>query len=162
LSKKPSIVCLNKIDSLAKQDVDKRLKTLKKVVGKRASVLEISALAGIGLENLKKEIFKKVEEFESKKDTATQKITDTEEITRITLDESEKPWIVEKIDKIYVVKGKKIEGFARRTDYDNEEAVGRLKDIMRKTGIMHELERKGVEAGDKVYFGEKKNFSIKF
>ena len=44
---------------------------------------------------------------------------------------------------IYEVAGDKIEKFARRTDFDNFEGLNRLRDIMKKLGISHELTRKG-------------------
>ena len=43
----------------------------------------------------------------------------------------------------YVVTGEKIEKFARRTDFESEETVNRLRDIMQKMGISHELIRSG-------------------
>ena len=51
--------------------------------------------------------------------------------------------------EVFIVHGEKIEGFARRTNFDQYEAVNRLRDIMRKTGITHELTRQGA-AGDSV------------
>src|SRR5690606_21115720 len=49
----------------------------------------------------------------------------------------------------FIVTGEKIERFARRTDFDNFEGVNRLRDIMSKMGITHELTRRGAE-GDSV------------
>ena len=43
----------------------------------------------------------------------------------------------------FIIHGPKIEKFARRTDFSNPHGVNRLRDIMRKMGIMHELERQG-------------------
>jgi GTP-binding protein len=54
--------------------------------------------------------------------------------------------VVETDDGVrYLIKGDKIEKFARRTDFSNFEGVNRLRDIMKKMGIMHELRRKGAE-----------------
>jgi GTP-binding protein len=52
------------------------------------------------------------------------------------------------------VTGTKIEKFAARTNYDNVHSVNRLRDIMRKLGIMHELERQGAQPDDIVVIGE--------
>jgi GTP-binding protein len=49
-----------------------------------------------------------------------------------------------------VVTGERIEKFARRTDFDNEAAVQRLRDIMRRAGIMHELTRQGIKPGQEI------------
>lgn len=45
----------------------------------------------------------------------------------------------------FVISGEKIEKFARRTNFDQYEAVNRLRDIMKKLGIIHELRRQGAE-----------------
>lgn len=54
-------------------------------------------------------------------------------------------WQVEKIDDKFVVKGEKIEKFARRTDLENYASVNRLRDIMKKMGIRGELTSLGAE-----------------
>ena len=54
-------------------------------------------------------------------------------------------WQVEKLDDKFVVKGEKIEKFARRTDLDNYASVNRLRDIMKKMGIRGELTSLGAE-----------------
>jgi GTP-binding protein len=50
--------------------------------------------------------------------------------------------------------GEKIEKFARRTNFEQFEAVNRLRDIMRKLGITHELIRQGAIGESVVYIGE--------
>jgi Obg family GTPase CgtA-like protein len=59
-------------------------------------------------------------------------------------------WRVTHEGDVYTVSGSKIERFAVRTDYTNEEAVRRLRVIMRKQGIMHELARQGIQAGNTI------------
>ena len=54
-------------------------------------------------------------------------------------------WQVEKLDDKFVVKGEKIEKFARRTNLDNYASVNRLRDIMKKMGIRGELTSLGAE-----------------
>ncbi len=39
-------------------------------------------------------------------------------------------------------------------DFANDQAVRRLRDIMKKMGIMHELARQGVKSGDVVNVGK--------
>ncbi len=45
-----------------------------------------------------------------------------------------------------------------RTDFENDEGIARLRDIMRKMGIMHELERKGIEPDEQIIVGSKKEY----
>ncbi len=54
-------------------------------------------------------------------------------------------WQVEKLDDKFVVKGEKIEKFARRTNLDNYASVNRLRDILKKMGIRGELTSLGAE-----------------
>ncbi|QWQ32067.1 DUF1967 domain-containing protein [Candidatus Minimicrobia naudis] len=57
--------------------------------------------------------------------------------------------------------GAKIEKFARRTNFDQFESVNRLRDIMRKMGITHELLRRWRAMGDSlVQIGESMPFTL--
>jgi len=78
---------------------------------------------------------------------------DSEEIETITLGKAKiaESWAVERVEDeedgsiYYEVTGEKVEKFARRTDFSNYEGVNRLRDIMKKLGIAHELRRRGAE-----------------
>ena len=63
-------------------------------------------------------------------------------------------WQVEKQEGAFVVTGAKIEKFARRTNFDQHEAVNRLRDIMKRFGIYHELVRQGADGGSIVRIGD--------
>jgi GTP-binding protein len=64
-------------------------------------------------------------------------------------------WTVQSEDQgIFRVTGERIEGFARRTNFDQDAAVERLRDILRKIGVAKELRRQGVRDGDKVVIGQ--------
>jgi Obg family GTPase CgtA-like protein len=71
----------------------------------------------------------------------------------------DKPCDVTPVVGGFRVTGPKIEQFAARTNYDNEEAVQRLRDIMRKLGIMRALQRQGIEPGQTIYIGDKWQFA---
>jgi GTP-binding protein len=76
----------------------------------------------------------------------------------LRLSEDETGWTVEEVEDGFLISGVKIEQFAARTDYSNEEAVQRLRDIMRKTGIMHELIRRGITGGQTITFPGGRSF----
>jgi GTP-binding protein len=59
-------------------------------------------------------------------------------------------WRITKEGTIFMVTGNKIEKFANRTNFDSEEGLQRLRDIMKKMGIMHKLIREGIEPGNKI------------
>jgi GTP-binding protein len=63
-------------------------------------------------------------------------------------------WSVAKENEAYRVTGSKIEKFARRTNFDQFEGVNRLRDIMRKLGITHELIRQGAVGDSLVRIGD--------
>ena len=69
---------------------------------------------------------------------------------------------IKKAGKAFVVTGQKIEQFASRTDFDNEQAVQRLRDIMKKLGILHELARQGIKPGQTITFGHGSNFDFRY
>ena len=49
--------------------------------------------------------------------------------------------------------GQKIEKFGRRTNFSSVHGVNRLRDIMHKMGISHELRRMGAENYSRVQIG---------
>ncbi|MFA5583735.1 MAG: GTPase ObgE [Bacteriovoracaceae bacterium] len=55
----------------------------------------------------------------------------------------------------FILKGKKIERFARKTDFNRKEGRDRFFDIARRMGIVKELERQGAKSGDLLKIGEK-------
>ena len=78
---------------------------------------------------------------------------DSESLPVITLQKTDRNWTVIKEKKRFVITGEKIERFAKRTDFDNPAGVDRLRDIMRKMGLLHELDRAGLEPDDLIVFG---------
>lgn len=152
LSKRPQIVALNKIDGLDKEIINDLLQSLKKVAKRGTKTMAISAQSGQGTA----ELLRAAQSLLEKTIEKTEKKT-AEELPVIRLERTDDSWKVTKTKDRFTVKGTKIERFAVRTDFDNEAGVQRLRDIMRKMGIIHELERKKIEPGNKVFFGETDN-----
>ena len=61
---------------------------------------------------------------------------------------------------MYHVHGEKIEKFARRTNYELYENVNRLRDIMRRLGISHELTRMGASGMSMIQIGDSTPFTL--
>ncbi len=151
LSKRPQIVALNKTEGIDQDMIDDALAMIKKVVPKNTEVIAISAQSGQGLKEL---LHKTMILVQKAKDSATaENEADEAEIPVLRLDKDDDTWQVSKKRKNFIVTGKKIETFAVRTDFDNEAGVQRLRDIMGKMGITHELERQGIEANDLIKIG---------
>lgn len=152
LSKRPQVVALSKVDGLDTQIIDDQLKTLKKVVPKTTKVFAISSKDKTGMSELLLEVDKLVQKQKTKVQKKEEK--ETSGLPTIRLTGQDTSWQLRQEGKKWVVTGKKIERFASRTDFDNSHGIQRLRDIMRKMGIMHELERKQADPGQKIVIGD--------
>ncbi len=151
LSERPEIVALTKIEGLDEEIITDLTKKLKKAAGKQATVMAISALAGTGLKQLLYAVKAAVEVERSKVVEAAAEEANALPVLKI--EDNSAQWRISKENGVFLITGHKIEKFAFRTDFDNEEGVQRLRDIMRKMGIMHKLLREGVEAGSTIRIG---------
>ncbi len=153
LSRRPQIIAINKIDGLDEDIVNDEVQKLRKAAGQKAKIMAISAQSGQGT----KELLREAQKMLGTKKKQAEK-NRFEKIPIIRLIKTDDSWKVTKTKGVFLVKGKKIERFARRTDFDNEAGIQRLRDIMRKMGIMHELERKKIKPGDKIFFSGVNNY----
>jgi GTP-binding protein len=80
----------------------------------------------------------------------------------IRMTNTEDEWKIVKDGDRFIVTGQKIEQFARRTDFTNEQAVQRLRDIMRRQGILHELVRQGIEPGNTIQLGSDESRRLEY
>jgi GTPase len=150
LSKKPQVIVLSKIDGLDQDIIEAHKKQLKPVLPKGTKIFAISSKDKAGLPELLREV--KAVVVKARKAAAAATKEDASALPVIRLKDPD-TWKVEKTKDGFVVKGRKIERFALRTDFDNPHAVARLRDIMKKMGIRHELERHGIKPGDTVIIG---------
>lgn len=153
LSARPEVVAITKIEGLDKDIVSDIHAQLKAHLKKGSKIFAISSQSGIGLKELLSEAAKFVDKKNKEKSVA-----EDNQIPVISLADSDKHWFVIKTDKGFLVTGKSIERFASQTDFDNFAGVDRIRDIMRKNGIMHELERAKIKPGDHIIIGEKRQY----
>lgn len=154
LAKRSEIVVLTKIEGLDDEIIADLLSQLRAVVPKTAKLLAISSQSGQGIQDLLytlKTVVTKAREQRAKQ-------AEEEGIPVLRIADEDKAWIVSKEGTNYIIKGQRIEKFAARTDFSNEQAVRRLRDIMKKMGIMHELTRQGIEAGNTVIIARAGSF----
>ncbi|MBW3569205.1 GTPase ObgE [Candidatus Parcubacteria bacterium] len=147
LAKKPQIVVINKIEGLDQEIIGDHINTIKKSAKRGTKILAISAHSGQGVQQLLFEIKKYLQKV-AEKQAKTKRPED--ELPVIKLPKLEADWRVVKRKNEFVVIGRKIERFASRTDFDSSAGVQRLRDIMRKMGIMNELERRQIKPGQKI------------
>lgn len=152
LASRPEVVALTKIEGLDADIVQMQLDAIKKAAP-NSEVFAISATAHKGLREVLRSLARHVKQ--AAKARSEEIAEQNDGIVRITLPETAKDlaWKVKKrVDEdgvVYVVSGHKIEKFARRTNFSGYENVNRLRDIMKKMGITHELSRQGA-VGDSI------------
>lgn len=155
LTDRPEIIAITKTDGLDDEIIQMQIDAVKSVAGK-VTVFAISSNAHKGLKDVLRALRTKV--VESRKVIELIE-DDNEEIETITLAKAKvaEAWSVDRIEDedsvIFTVSGEKIEKFARRTDFTNYEGVNRLRDIMKKLGISHELRRRGAEGNSIIRIG---------
>jgi GTP-binding protein len=149
LLKRPEIIALTKVEGLDTEIISDLTNQLQGVAEEGTPIFAISSQAGIGLKPLLfaiKDQVKTARAIQPKPEVAS-------DIPVLTLTNTDDAYQVTKAGDIFIVTGERIEKFGRRTDFSSEEGVQRLRDIMRRAGILHELNRQGIEAGQTVQIG---------
>lgn len=160
LAARPEIVVLTKSEGLDDEIIAMQSTSLQRVAN-GAPVIAISSQSGTGVKDLLRLARSEVEAWRlSEKDNLSP--SEEEDMPVISLGSSKMAasWSVEKVshpdcpEPVFVVSGEKIEKFARRTNFDQYEAVNRLRDIMRKMGIWHDLTRSGASGDSIIQIGD--------
>ena len=145
---RPEIIALTKAEGMDAEMIDFQISKLHKVAGD-SQIFAISSSAHQGLKEVLRALRKQVENFRNSQSEIDINEEEDEDIAVISLSQNEinKAWSVEfnEEENIFEVYGEKIEKFARRTNFMNIHGVNRLRDILRKMGIEHELRRMGAE-----------------
>lgn len=140
------IVAINKIDSIDEDrlnELQEEFKTL------GIDVFTISAVTGEGLDNLKNELEKKVDEIEK----PVSDVVVEEDLEATNNDDGY--WEVHKLNKnTFMVTGGRIIRISQVTDPRSTEQVIRFQNIMISMGIMDEIKHLGVQNGDTIIVGK--------
>ena len=156
LTRRPEVVVLTKCEGLDQEIIAMQATAIQNVAPE-AEVLTISSQTHEGVKELLRLLRAKVEARRQEEAALAAEESDVVEgMPVISLSEEQvaDAWTVEREAGGYRVVGEKIEKFARRTNFEQFEAVNRLRDIMRKLGITHELIRQGAIGESVVYIGE--------
>lgn len=148
LTTKPRLVVATKIEALPEAELKAASKELKKL--SKLDVLAISAQAHRGLTELLRAARPLV--TAAREERAAEVV----EEERVVIDELSQPelWSAEPIEDGWRVRGERLEGFARRTNWDSDDGIARFRDILRKNGVARELKRQGAEPGDVIWIGD--------
>jgi GTP-binding protein len=163
LSTRPEVIALTKCEGLDKDIIDMQLEALR-VAAPESQLFTISATAHEGLTEVLRALRTHVQEVRAAERTAEADDEQSDDETVITLGDEQlsahwEAWYDETEER-YRVSGEKIEKFARRTNYDQFEAVNRLRDIMNRLGIAHELSRLGATGESTIQIGDSTPFTL--
>jgi GTPase len=144
LAQKHQLVVLSKIDLILPEALAAKRAALEKVLPKGTQLFAISSQAH---ENLKPLLYavRAVVDAERKRVAAEEP---EEKVVPTLRLKDQSSWRVSREGDMFIVSGSKIERFAARTDFNNVEALRRLRVIMKKQGIDHELRRQGAKPGN--------------
>lgn len=156
LYKRPEVVVLTKSEGFDKDMVAMQIDALREVVPEGTDVMAMSSQAHLNTKEVLRLLQQRITNVRESEQEEV--IDETDGLPIIALGEAEKlkAWFVEynENEDVYDVKGAKIEKFARRTNFDGGfENVNRLRDIMKKMGITHELMRRGAVGESRIRIG---------
>ncbi len=155
------VVAITKVEGLDDEIINDQLSKLQSVVTAETPLFAISSSAHKNIKELLRELASQVDTARKAEAAQQDNLAVDEDMPTISLSnvQKEASWQVDKVGEHYKVSGQKIEKFARRTDTNNPHSLNRLRDIMRKMGISHELERKGA-VGDSQILIAAINFTL--
>lgn len=158
---RPEVIALTKCDGLDEDIIHMQITSLQEAVGNDTPVFAISSVSKAKcvdvLRALRREV-QAVRAYEPDEDEST----DDQTIITLPGEKLSEHWevVFDEEENAYRVTGQKIEKFARRTNYEQFESVNRLRDIMKRLGITHELRRKGAEGDSLIQIGESETFPL--
>jgi GTP-binding protein len=154
LAKRPEIIALTKTEGLDADIVEMQADAVRSVAPKSAQIVTISSTTHQGLTEVLRLLRKQVEAARKELEpTAEEEGIDDMPVISLGAQAKSEAWTITKDEDVFVVRGEKIEKFARRTNYDQYEGVNRLRDIMKKMGIAHELARMGAVSDSVIRIG---------
>lgn len=156
LSQRPEVIALTKTEGLDDDIIQMQIDELRKAAGEKVEIIAISSLAHQNLTEVLRMLRTHVDVVRAQEAELAADDED-EDLPVIALSDEQQStrWEVVYLEDedVYLVRGDKIEKFARRTNFEGFENVNRLRDIMKKMGIMHELQRRGATGESIVRIG---------
>lgn len=147
LLKKPQVIAANKIDVFYGDDEETTLTLLREEFEPQGiKVFPISAVAGKGVKELLYYVKQQLNNL------AAEPITFEREYFPETIDYSQEPYTVDKVDEHeFRVEGPRIERMLGYTNLDSEKGFEFFQNFLKTNGILDQLEELGIEEGDTVH-----------
>lgn len=152
LATRPEVVAVTKTEGLDEEITVDLLSQLQQVVPAETPLFAISSQSHHNVRELLRELRSVIDTAKAQK--ALEEPENGSDTPVFTLDTPELAWKVEKTKNgTFHITGHKIEKFARRTDFEDYHGRQRLRDIMKKMGIAHELKRQDAMPDSSIRFG---------
>lgn len=147
LAKLPQIVVLTKTDLLLEEDLEEKIEEFSKGLKKGTVVVPISSITRKGLDELKKEIWKKLEKLPKSKPI---------EVEEFELDARDKTSleIIKEEDGGYRISGGLIDSLIRGVVLDDMESFAYFQRRLKQDGILDKLHEAGAVDGDTIRIKE--------
>ena len=159
LAQRPEVVAITKTEGLDEEMTADLLSQLQAVVLPKTLLFAISSQSHKNIRELLRALRSIVDTIKAQK--AQEELTNETETPVFSLDADKLAWNVEEISKnTYSISGHKIEKFARRTDFESFHGLQRLRDIMKKMGIQHELIRRGAQPDSLIIINKSPPFHL--
>lgn len=146
LATRPEVILLTKTEGVDQDIIAMQEEALRAVAPMTTPIIAMSSLAHKNTVEVLRIARQKVDAArELTEDVSDEDLVDDMPVISLPETAQVEKWQVyyDEVNEHYVVTGEKIEKFARRTNFESEETVNRLRDIMQKMGISHELIRSG-------------------
>lgn len=155
LLERPEVVALTKTEGLDDDIVTMQIKAVRKAAGSHTPVFAISSQAHKGTKEVLRALRERIQAVRQEEAATIE--DDALPVISLSAEQKHLAWQVTKEEDehgvVFAVTGHKIEKFARRTNFESFEGLNRLRDIMKKMGITHELRRKGAEGESIIRIG---------
>lgn len=167
LATRPEVVTLTKCEGLDNDIINMQREALATVLSEGVEVFTLSSTAHQGVLEILRALRAKVlsvraTERENAAIIEEDELFEGAPVITLSDEKLSEHWEATRDEETdsYLVHGEKIEKFARRTNFDNFESVNRLRDIMKRTGITHELIRLGASGESDIKIGESTPFPL--
>jgi len=141
LLERPYLIVANKLDIPEAED---NFHALQEQYGDL--VLGISAVSGRGIDELIEKTYALLQSI-----PATEHVGETRVVRRF---EEEVPFIIDVVNGVYEVTGKRIENLASMTNFNQDESLQRFQRTINRMGLEEALRAKGIQPGDTVRIKE--------
>ena len=154
---RPQVIALTKTEGLDDEIISMQMDAVRAVAPNDVEIFAISSQSQKGIIEVLRALAQKVHALREERQQLEVELEVEDEIPVVELSArtAAKAWQVQKDEEanVFIVTGEKIENFAARTDFKNPHGVIRLRDIMRRLGIIHELVRQGAEPNSTIQIG---------